>query len=272
MWFLPMWPSNTGAYFFTPEESEMAQYRAKKDAGGVSEDDEGTHWGGVVLAAKDPFTWMFSSLHFAIIIGQSFKDFFPSILDTFGFSEVGTYLLQAPPYIFAYMVTITVSWSSGRMVEHCYHIIGSMAVCAVGTIILISTLVTGPRYFGLFLLCSGPFVALNLHLSWETAVVPRPRTKRAALIAIANCASSVTHWFTPYFYLTNQAPRYETGGGDSHRWLCPKYFVLSPAPMVVPKKESGIGAASGCVRGGKVMAFCHLIFKGMRITGLKHMR
>lgn len=212
MWFLPMWPSNTGAYFFTPEESEMAQYRAKKDAGGVSEDDEGTHWGGVVLAAKDPFTWMFSSLHFAIIIGQSFKDFFPSILDTFGFSEVGTYLLQAPPYIFAYMVTITVSWSSGRMVEHCYHIIGSMAVCAVGTIILISTLVTGPRYFGLFLLCSGPFVALNLHLSWETAVVPRPRTKRAALIAIANCASSVTHWFTPYFYLTNQAPRYETGG------------------------------------------------------------
>lgn len=40
MWFLPMWPSNTGAYFFTPEESEMAQYRAKKDAGGVSEDDE----------------------------------------------------------------------------------------------------------------------------------------------------------------------------------------------------------------------------------------
>jgi hypothetical protein len=43
--------------------------------------------------------------------------------------------------------------------------------------------------------------------------VPRPRTKRAALIAIANCVSSVSHWFSPYFFLTSQEPRYQTGGG-----------------------------------------------------------
>lgn len=43
--------------------------------------------------------------------------------------------------------------------------------------------------------------------------MPRPRTKRAALIAIANCVSSVSHWFSPYFFLRNQEPRYETGGG-----------------------------------------------------------
>lgn len=44
-------------------------------------------------------------------------------------------------------------------------------------------------------------------------MVPRPRTKRAALIAIANCVSSVSHWFSPYFFLRSQEPRYETGGG-----------------------------------------------------------
>lgn len=43
--------------------------------------------------------------------------------------------------------------------------------------------------------------------------MPRPRTKRAALIAIANCVSSVSHWFTPYFFLRNQEPYYQTGGG-----------------------------------------------------------
>jgi hypothetical protein len=43
--------------------------------------------------------------------------------------------------------------------------------------------------------------------------VPRPRTKRAALIAYANCVSSVSHWFTPYFFLRNQEPYYQTGGG-----------------------------------------------------------
>jgi hypothetical protein len=83
----------------------------------------------------------------------------------------------------------------------------------VGAIMMISTLNVPVRYFAVFLLCSGPFVGLNIQISWETTVVPRPRTKRAALIAIANCVSSVSHWFTPYFFLRNQEPRYQTGGG-----------------------------------------------------------
>ncbi|KAI1393108.1 major facilitator superfamily transporter [Hypoxylon trugodes] len=212
-WLIPKWPSNTGTYFFTTEESEMAQYRQQVSTGGVCEDDEGGYWSGLALAVKDPFTWMFALLHFAIIIGQSFKDFFPSIVDTFGFSKIGTYLLQAPPYLFGYIFTLVIAWSSGRMLEYTWHIAGSMAMTLVGAIILISTLETGPRFFGLFLLCSGPFAALNLHISWETTVLPRPRTKRAAVVAIANAASSISHWFTPYFYLTSQEPRYETGGG-----------------------------------------------------------
>ncbi|KAG9764958.1 major facilitator superfamily transporter, partial [Aureobasidium melanogenum] len=212
-WLLPNWPNNTGTYFFTPEESEMAQWRVLVSAGGVSEDDEGDYWGGVSQALRDPFTWMFASLHFALIIVQSFKDFFPSIMATLGFSKVVTYLVQAPPYVIAYFVTLGISWSSGRHLEHCWHIIGSIAVCLVGAIIMISTLNTGARYFALILLCSGPFVGLNIQISWETTVVPRPRTKRAALIAIANCVSSVSHWFSPYFFLTSQEPRYQTGGG-----------------------------------------------------------
>ncbi|KAL5933549.1 hypothetical protein ACKVV7_005485 [Pyricularia oryzae] len=212
-WFIPNFPSTTGTYFMTAEEAEMAQYRQDVNAGGVSEDDEGGHWEGVALACKDPFTWFFAASHFAIVIGQSFKDFLPSIMATFGFSKTMTYLLQAPPYIFAYILTLGISWSSGRMVEHCWHMVGSMALCMAGAVVMISTLAQGPRYFSIFLLAGGPFVALNLQISWETAVVPRPRTKRAALIAIANCVSSVSHWFTPYFFLTSQEPRYETGGG-----------------------------------------------------------
>ncbi|KAI1869712.1 uncharacterized protein JN550_005693 [Neoarthrinium moseri] len=212
-WFIPKWPHNTGEYMFTAEESQMAQYRQLVNAGGVTEDDEGGAWDGTIMACKDPFTWLFTCLHFFVIIAQSFKDFFPSIMDTFGFDETGTYLLQAPPYIFAYMACLAVSWTSSRFRDHCWHIAGVMIVSLVGTVILIATLEQGPRYFSLFLLCAGPFIALNLHLSWETAVVQRPRVKRAALIAITNASSSVTHWFTPYFFLTNQAPRYQTGGG-----------------------------------------------------------
>lgn len=69
--------------------------------------------------------------------------------------------------------------------------VGSMPLCLVGAVIMISTLSLGPRYLSLFLLCGGPFVAPNLQISWQTAVVSRPRTKQAALVAIANCVSSV---------------------------------------------------------------------------------
>ncbi|CAG9950393.1 unnamed protein product [Clonostachys rosea f. rosea IK726] len=213
-WFIPKWPHNTGTYYLTAEESAMAQFRMQVSNGGISEDDEGGRWAGIVMAAKDPFTWMFTVLHFFVIMAQSFKDFFPSIMATFGFGTTETYLLQAPPYMIAFISCCVVSWSSGRVLEYFWHMTAAMLVGLAGTVVMISTLQQAARYFSLFLLCSGPFIALNLQLSWETTVVPRPRTKRAALVAIANSLSNVTHWFTPYFFLTNQEPRYETGGGS----------------------------------------------------------
>ena len=59
----------------------MAQYRQRVNAGGISEDDEGSHMDGLMQAVRDPFTWFFAWIHFAVIIAQSFKDFFPSVRD-----------------------------------------------------------------------------------------------------------------------------------------------------------------------------------------------
>ena len=89
---------------------------------------------------------------------------------TLGFGETETYLIQAPPYLIAYFVTLAVSWSSGRMLEHCWHIVGSISVCLVGAAVMISTLNTEARYFSLILLCSGPFVGLNVR-----APAPNPK-------------------------------------------------------------------------------------------------
>ncbi|KIL86323.1 hypothetical protein FAVG1_10152 [Fusarium avenaceum] len=199
-WCIPNFPHNTGTYFMTPEMSEMAQYRMIVSAGGRSEDDEGGAWEDVKLTCQDPFTWIYTVLHFGLIVALSFKDFFPSIVKTLGYSNLMTYLIQAPPYVFAYIATCVISWSSGRYQEHCWHIVGSTVACIIGVVIMISTLNAGARYFGMFLLCAGPFVGLNVHIPWETTNVARPRTKRGALVAITNCIASVSHWFTPYFF------------------------------------------------------------------------
>lgn len=73
---LPSWPHNTK--WLTKEESEMAQYRTQVSNGGLIEENGGT-WEGLKEAAKDPFTWLFCLMHFALVTGQSFKDFLPSV-------------------------------------------------------------------------------------------------------------------------------------------------------------------------------------------------
>ncbi|KAH4035728.1 hypothetical protein HBH70_084840 [Parastagonospora nodorum] len=207
---LPSWPHNTR--WLTPEESEMAQYRVQVSNGGVDEVLGGT-WDGVKDAARDPFTWLFCLMHFALVTAQSFKDFLPSIMSTFHFDKLTTYLVQAPPYAIAYAVACGLAYTSGRFQESCYHIVIPILFSAAGCSMLIATLNVGARYFGLILLISGTYSGLNLQLSWETTLVPAPRSKKAALIAIANCISQTSHWFSPYFFPTSQEPFYRLGGG-----------------------------------------------------------
>ncbi|KAF9894997.1 hypothetical protein FE257_004621 [Aspergillus nanangensis] len=207
---LPDWPHNTR--FLSESEKEMAQYRVLLSNGAQEENDGGT-WNGLKAAAKDPFTWLFCLMHFALVTAQSFKDFLPSILETFHFDQMTTYLVQAPPYAIAYIFACSTAYSSGRFQESFYHIVIPIFFSAVGCSILISTLNVGARYFGVVLLVSGTYSGMNLQLSWETTLVPAPRSKKAALIAIANCISQSSHWFSPYFFPTSQEPFYRLGGG-----------------------------------------------------------
>jgi hypothetical protein len=200
--------------------------------GGHDEGIGGT-WDGVKEAVRDPFTWYFCAMHFSLVTAQSFKDFLPSvslysaaqyvviqqlisrhqIMKTFHFDKLTTYLVQAPPYAIAYAVACGLAYTSGRFQESCYHIIVPIIMSAIGCGTLIGTLNVGARYFGLILLISGTYSGLNLQLSWETTLVPAPRSKKAALIAIANCISQTSHWFSPYFFPTSQEPYYRLGGG-----------------------------------------------------------
>jgi hypothetical protein len=94
----------------------------------------------------------------------------------------------------------------------------------------------------------------KIHIPWETTNVPRPRTKRAALLAITNCISSVSHWFSPYFFVSGSTftcsdvqltacPAYLTratvsnGRRSHHLWLWNGYRGLSCLPMVFHATE-----------------------------------
>jgi hypothetical protein len=123
-----------------------------------------------------------------------------------------TYLLQSPAYLLGYLAILGFGYSSGRFRDSVWHVIGPILLSAVGTVMLITTMNVGVRYTGVCFLIMGVFSGLNIQVSWETQLVPSPRHKKAALIAYANTLGTASHWFTPYFFLTNQAPLYRFGG------------------------------------------------------------
>lgn len=72
-----------------------------------------------------------------------------------------TYLIQAPPYLFAYIFVLAMSWSVGRHMEHCWHIIATSVFGIIGVVIVVATLNPGARYFGMFLMVAGPFAGVT---------------------------------------------------------------------------------------------------------------
>lgn len=134
-------------------------------------------------------------------------------MNTFDLGELTTYFIQAPPYAFAYAFACVCAWSSGRRQESFWHIVVPIIGSAAGCAMLIATDIIAVRYVGLFFLIAGTYNGLNLQLSWETTLVPAPRSKKAALIAIANCISQSSHWFSPYFWPRAHEPYYRLGGG-----------------------------------------------------------
>lgn len=73
---------------------------------------------------------------------------------------------------------------------------------------------TGGRYFSMFLMTAGSYAPYNLCVSWVSASLPRPRSKRAAALAICNfMGAGVAHFYTSYMFPDSQAPRYYAGGG-----------------------------------------------------------
>ena len=49
---------------------------------------------------------MFVIMQMALITAQSFNNFFPSIVGTLGYDSTTTLLLTAPPYFFAFFVSL----------------------------------------------------------------------------------------------------------------------------------------------------------------------
>lgn len=207
---LPNYPATTK--WLNAEERAYAQWRLHEDTGEDDYAEAASIKDGVMLALKDPRLYIFTLFQHLSLLSQSFQYFFPTIVQTLGFGKIETLLITAPVWIATFLVSLAVTYTSGRFNDRSFHIIALMLISVVGNIIVVSTLNTGARFFAMFLMPMGAVSAYQIILTWLANSFPRPLVKRSACISIANMIGNTANIYGPYMYPSTDEPRYLAGG------------------------------------------------------------
>ncbi|TVY55192.1 putative transporter [Lachnellula cervina] len=185
--------------WLSQEERAIATKRLQYTSG--SHDTErGSLFSGVKMAVMD----------YKVTSAGAVTSFIPTLVATFNYSRVDTLLLVAPPYVFATIIALAISYSSDKRHERCFHIVVPIFFGMAGFIIAASTTILAARYLSLFLMLGGVYGSYNVALAWISSTLPRPVEKRAAAIALVNTVGNIAQIYSPYMYPKSDGPKYLT--------------------------------------------------------------
>ncbi|KAJ5357594.1 hypothetical protein N7541_004752 [Penicillium brevicompactum] len=204
--------SETGStkWLFTKYERHVAVERMRRDAISV-EDDNHSLLRGLKASVIDPKVWLFALMLCANQTAYGFNYFYPSIVEGFDLgTRTITLVCTAPPYIVGAIVAYLIAWSSDRVGERGWHIALPIIVATVGFIISVSVLSIPARYCASFLYISGVFGANATLYGWAASSVSSTPEKKACATAIINVIGQFGSIWSPYFFNSNDAPRYTT--------------------------------------------------------------
>ncbi|KAK1449570.1 pantothenate transporter liz1 [Colletotrichum melonis] len=202
---LPDWPSTTR--WLSSTEKAVAEWRLIQDAGQVDEDDENWTY-GFKLAFKDWRMYIFAAMFFCLQVAAATSNFFPSVVQTLGYSKTASLLLTAPPYILGLIFSVTNNWSADRLNNSSFHVMWPLALAVIGFVVGAAALQTGPRYFAMMLMVGGGHGANAVVLAWAQKTMLRPRIKRAAAVAFVNAVGNISQVWTSYLWPDSDKPRY----------------------------------------------------------------
>lgn len=195
---MPEYPHNSR--MLTQEERDLAVWRMESEAGAAEGKEQEGVLKGFVDALSDPKMLL---LIFCNMMSQgqgSIANYFPTLVDSLGYSSTVSLLLTAPPYILAGFVYYGITFYSDRKNTVYPIIMGCIAIAAVMYVIPMATENIGARYFSMMILpfaSVGPqilmYKTINLHLA-------RPIAKRAAASALVNAIGGTSNIWSSYLY------------------------------------------------------------------------
>ncbi|KAK3484595.1 major facilitator superfamily domain-containing protein [Neurospora crassa] len=167
-----------------------------------------TFWQGAKMAFTDFRTYVLMVLLFCIVASGTVTNFFPTVVQTLGYSRIHSLLLTAPPYVLAVIVTFANAWHADKTGERYFHIAVPMCVAIVAYIIAATTTHVAPRYLSMMLMVPSVYSSFVVAISWVSNTMPRPPAKRAAALAFINAVGSFSSIYASYLYPNSAAPHY----------------------------------------------------------------
>jgi nitrate/nitrite transporter NarK len=139
---------------------------------------------------------------------NGFKNFMPTVVKTLGFNTTITLVLTCPPYLVAGVVSILVSYSSGRFNERTWHITVSKAVAIAGFALAMATLNVPARYVAMVIFVGATYGVNNISIGWVASTLGQTNEKKAVAIALANTLGNLASVYTPYLWPDDDKPRF----------------------------------------------------------------
>ncbi|OJJ08225.1 hypothetical protein ASPVEDRAFT_89455 [Aspergillus versicolor CBS 583.65] len=207
---LPNYPATTS--WLEDEEKAYAQWRLINDAGEADDTATSSIKEALYAVFTDKRIYLFILLQHASLLSQTFQYFFPSIVQTLEYGNIETLLITAPVWIATFLVSLVVTWTSGKTNDRSIHIICLMAVSIVGCIICTASTNIGARFLGMFMMPMGAVSAYQIIIAWVANSFPRPLVKRSAAIATANMIGNTASIYGSYMWPSSSGPRYVPGG------------------------------------------------------------
>ncbi|KAH0842009.1 MFS transporter [Fonsecaea pedrosoi] len=207
---LPDFPFNTR--YLSDKERAVAQLRLIADGVQVAERDN-SRWQGLVMAVRSWLVWIFAGMFLLLSIGASVHNFFPSVVNTLGFSRNTTLWMTAPPYLIAVVVTIANSLFADRHRNASFHVIGPAALATLGFLLFLLDQTSTRRgvwirYAAALLMVVGAHSGYPVVLSWAQKTIRQPKEMRACAIAIISASGSISQIITSELYPNRWAPKY----------------------------------------------------------------
>jgi MFS family permease len=181
--------------WLTEDERQLAHSRVERDV--VGNKEKTSALAGLKEAARDPKVWLFMFMQHMHLAANGFKNFFPTAVQTLGYSTTITLVLTCPPYLIAGFISVYWSWSSGRFNERTWHITVAKAIAVFGFVLGCATLNTGARYFAMVVFAIGTYAVNSIILGWVSSTCGQTREKKASALSMVNTFANVSFIWTP---------------------------------------------------------------------------